>query len=65
MGYQPVIFFAAKDRVKSPIHVPFVKHYKATFPQIFKTQQGAMNFAERNIIYEEGVWQLPASKEVK
>ena len=65
MSYNPVILFAAKARVESKVTVPFVKHYLATFPKKFKTTGGAINFAKRMIEEEEGVWQLPGSKEVR
>ena len=62
MTYNPVILFAAKDRVASKGSVPFVRHYVATFPKEYKTSHGAINFAQRMIEEEEGVWQLPGSK---
>ncbi len=65
MPHKPVILFAAKARVESKIAVPFAKHFIATFPKQFKTTGGAINFAKRMIEEEEGVWQLPGSKEVK
>ena len=66
MAYHPIIIFAAKDRVKHSLEVPFTKHYVATFPQIYKTETGAINFAKRNIVseYEDDVWQLPGSKPI-
>ncbi len=65
MAYNPVIFFAAKDRVKSKISVFFMRHYEATFPKEYKTTQGAINYALHMIEEEEGVWQLPGCKGVK
>ena len=62
--YQPVIKFASKDRVKSPVMVPFVRHRTATFPKTFKTESGATKYAHRQIKPEEGVWQLPGAKKV-
>ncbi len=64
-GYNPIIVFAAKDRVPNPIHVPFVRHYVATFPQIFKREGNAINFARRMRVCEPDVWQLPGAKETK
>ena len=63
--YHPVIFFRAKCFAKTPIHVIFQKHYEATFPQTYKTQKGAINFARRQIDFDLDVWQLPAAKEIK
>ena len=60
-GYNPVIFFAAKDRVPNSIYVPFVRHYEATFPKVYSRKGDAINFAKRNIEEEEGVWQLPGA----
>lgn len=60
--YHPVIFFRAKCFAKTLIHVIFQKHYEATFPQTYKTQKGALNFAQRQIDYDPDVWQLPAAK---
>ena len=64
-GWKPAILFASKDRVPSKIQVPFRKHRVATFPKIYKTESGAMNFAKGKIEKEPGVWQLPAAKRVK
>ncbi len=63
--YQPVIFFRAKCFAKTPIHVVYRKHYEATFPQKYKTESGAINFAKKQIVEEDGIWQLPAAKLVK
>ncbi len=63
--YQPIIKFASKDRVKSLVMVPFVRHRTATFPKTFKTMSGATQYARRQIKPEEGVWQLPGAKKVR
>jgi len=63
-GYNPVIMFAAKDRVPNPIHVPFVRHYTATFPRVFAREGDAINFARRQRVAEPDVWQLPGARPV-
>ncbi len=67
MPYHPVIKFASKERAKTPISVLFTKHYTATFPQVYKTERGAINFAFRQRVgeYLDDVWQLAGAKEIK
>ncbi|MDP1615044.1 MAG: hypothetical protein Q8L68_04535 [Methylococcales bacterium] len=66
MPYHPVIMFASKERARTPLDVLHIKHYIATFPQTYKTEWGATNFARRNKVkeYIDSVWQLAGSKEV-
>lgn len=64
MLYHPIIKFASKERAKTPINVIFGRHYTATFPQTFKTVKGATNFADNQIRYVEGVWQLPGALKI-
>ena len=63
--YRPIIKFASKDRAKTPLHVLYIEHYTATFPQVYKTEHGAINFARRNMKKEDGVWQLPGAQAVE
>ena len=64
MKYYPVILFRAKCFAKTPIDVIFHKNYEALWDKPFKTQQGALNYAKRNIIEEDGIWQVPGAKEI-
>ena len=61
--YLPCVLFRAKCFAETPIQVIFRKHYEALWKdKPFKTEQGALNFAKRQIEHDPDVWQLPASK---
>lgn len=62
--YYPVILFRAKCFAKTPIHVIFDKHYEATWDKPYKTERGAINYAKKNIIEEDGVWQLSGARRI-
>lgn len=65
MSYLPCIFFRAKCFAKTPIHVIFGRHYEAVWKdKPYKSEQGAINFARRQIKEDSDVWQVPASKKV-
>ena len=64
MTYNPCVLFRAKCFASNPYQVIFGKHYEATWEKNYKTEQGAIDFARRQIEPDPDVWQLPGCKTV-
>ncbi len=63
MNYNPCVLFRAKCFSPGPFQLIFGKHYEALWEnKNYKTCQGAINFAKRQIEPDPDVWQLAGCK---
>ena len=61
--YSPCVMFRAKCFTGSAIALIFGTHYEAVWEdKFYKTERGAINFAQKQIDYDPDVYQLPAAR---
>jgi len=61
--YNPCVMFRAKCLTPSPIHAIMGVHCEALWEdKFYRTERGAINFAQKQIDYDPDVYQLPAAR---